>query len=77
MLKDNPVRKKERKNAKILFLDSTQGLLIFFIQLWLNPTTCTLPEISETNHTQVKGVNLGENLPIERETHTHKHTNTP
>jgi hypothetical protein len=71
MLKDNPVRKKEKKNAQILFLDSTQGLQILFIQLWLNPTTCTLSEISETNHTKVKGVNLGENLPIERETHTH------
>jgi hypothetical protein len=60
MLKDNPVRKKAKKIAKIckvLFLDSTQGLLIFFTQLWLNPTTCTLSEISETNHTQVKGAN--------------------
>ncbi len=65
-------REKKMLNcAKILFLDSTQGLLIFFIQLWLNPTTCTLSEISETNHTQVKGVNLGENLPIERDTYTH------
>jgi hypothetical protein len=62
------------KNAKILFLDSTQGLLIFFILLWLNPTTCTLLEISETNCTKVKGVNLGENLLIERERDTHTHT---
>jgi hypothetical protein len=60
------------KYAKILFLDSTQGLLIFFIQLWLNPTTCTLSEISKTKPYPSERCKLRREFAHrERERHTH------